>query len=274
MQSSNNPDTSRQDAKKNASVTHFLNQAANPGVLLRLMQPCLPFLWAVSGLFLGAGLIDGIFIAPIDWQQGSMVRLMYVHVPMAWLASALYLVLAVCGVCSLVWRHPLADLAAIEIGPVGASAAGLCLITGALWGKPTWGTWWVWDARLTSVLVLFFLYLGHISLIRAFDNPVRGQKAAAILALAGALDLPVIKFSVEWWNTLHQPASITLTHAPHMPLSMLVPLLLCTLGLTVGVAGMIGTRLCAAILEKRIRTLHFKTQARPSASPPPSPRQG
>ncbi len=127
---------------------------------------------------------------------------------------------------SLVWRHPLADLAAVEIGPVGAGFTALCLATGSLWGKPMWGAWWVWDARLTSVLVLFFLYLGHIVLVRAFDDPVRGYRAGAILALVGVVNLPIIKFSVDWWNTLHQPASITLTGAPTMDLGMLWPLLL------------------------------------------------
>ena len=117
---------------------------------------------------------------------------------------------------SLVWRHPLADLAAVEIGPVGAGFTALCLATGSLWGKPMWGAWWVWDARLTSVLVLFFLYLGHIALVRAFDDPQRGYRAGAILALVGVVNLPIIKFSVDWWNTLHQPASITLTGAPTM----------------------------------------------------------
>ena len=159
-------------------------------------------------------LIWGLFFAPADWQQGDTVRIMYVHVPFAWLASAGYFSLAVCSFVSLVWRHPLADLAAVEIGPVGAAFTAVCLATGSLWGKPTWGAWWVWDARLTSVFVLFLLYLGHIALVRAFDDPTRGYRAGAILALVGVINLPIIKFSVDWWNTLHQPASIGLTGAP------------------------------------------------------------
>lgn len=234
---------------------NLLHRYANPGQFLRLAHALLPWLSSGAILFLVVGVIWGLFIAPADWQQGDTVRIMYVHVPMAWLASSCYLGLAVCAVLSLVWRHPLADLAAIEIGPVGACAAALCLITGSLWGEPMWGTWWVWDARLTSMLVLFFLYLGHIALIRAFDEPARGQRAAAILALAGVIDLPIIKFSVQWWNTLHQPDSITLTGAPTMSMMMLWPLLICTIGFTLGVAAVIFTRLSAAIHESRARQL-------------------
>ena len=173
-----------------------LHRFANPGQFLRIASRVLPWL-AGPGLVLTlAGLVWGLFFAPADWQQGDAVRIMYIHVPAAWLASAGYVALAACSLASLVWRHPLADLAAFEIGPVGAGATALCLATGSLWGKPMWGAWWVWDARLTSVLVLFFLYLGHIALVRAFDDPARGARAGAILALVGAVDLPIIKFSV------------------------------------------------------------------------------
>jgi heme exporter protein C len=160
-----------------------LHRFANPGRFLRLSGAVLPWL-ALAGVALTAvGLVWGLFFAPADWQQGDAVRIMYVHVPAAWLASAGYVGLAICSVLSLVWRHPLADLAAAEIGPVGAGFTALCLLTGSIWGKPMWGAWWVWDARLTSVLVLFFLYLGHIALVRAFDDPQRGYRAGAIPAL-------------------------------------------------------------------------------------------
>jgi heme exporter protein C len=178
-----------------------------------------------------------------------------VHVPAASMASMGYVALAVCSVLSLVWRHPLADLAAVEIGPVGAGITALCLATGSLWGKPMWGAWWVWDARLTSVLVLFFLYIGHVALIRAFDNPERGYRAAAILALVGAVDLPIIKFSVDWWNTLHQPASITLTGSPTMYVGMLWPLFLCMAGFGLGFVAIVLARTRAAVMERRIRGL-------------------
>jgi heme exporter protein C len=232
-----------------------LHRFANPGRFLRLSGRVLPFV-ALPGLALTlAGLVWGLFFAPADWQQGDAVRIMYIHVPAAWLASAGYAALAACSLASLVWRHPLADLAALEIGPVGAGATALCLATGSLWGKPMWGAWWVWDARLTSVLVLFFLYLGHIALTRAFDDPMRGARAGAILALVGAVDLPIIKFSVDWWNTLHQPATITLTGAPTMYIGMLWPLFLSALGMTLGFVAIVLARIRAAVMERRIRGL-------------------
>jgi heme exporter protein C len=232
-----------------------LQRFANPGQFLRLSGRVLPFVVVLGVGFTLAGLVWGLFFAPADWQQGDAVRIMYVHVPAAWLASFGYLSLAVCSVLSLVWRHPLADLAAAEIGPVGAAFTALCLATGSLWGKPMWGAWWVWDARLTSVLVLFFLYLGHIALVRAFDDPQRGYRAGAILALIGVVNLPVIKFSVDWWNTLHQSATITLTGAPAMYAGMLWPLLLSALGFSFGFAAIAIARIRAAVMEHRIRAL-------------------
>nr|AAS13480.1 heme exporter protein C [Gluconacetobacter diazotrophicus] len=242
----------------------FFHRYANPGRFLRLGARLQPWLtWPALALSI-TGIVWGLFFSPADWQQGDSVRIMYVHVPAAWLASSGYMALAVCSLLSLVWRHPLADLAAVEIGPVGAAYRRL-LATGSLWGKPMWGTWWVWDARLTSVLVLFFLYLGHIALIRAFDEPQRGYRAAAILGLAGAVDLPIIKFSVQWWNTLHQPDSITLTGAPTMSTAMLWPLLVCTIGFTLGFAAIVVARLRAAIMESRVRTALAARRGRPAA---------
>lgn len=234
-------------------ATGWLHRYAHPGRFLRLGATVQPWLSAAGLILTLAGLGWGLFLAPADWQQGDAVRIMYVHVPAAWLASAAYLALAACGFASLVWRHPLADLAAVEIGPVGAGVTALCLASGSLWGRPMWGAWWVWDARLTSVLVLFFLFLGHVVLVRSFDDPARGARSAAILALVGVLDLPIIKFSVQWWNTLHQPDSITLTAAPAMSLSMLWPLLVTALGFSFAFAAIVVARLRAAILEQRIR---------------------
>ncbi|HEY2131833.1 MAG TPA: heme ABC transporter permease [Acetobacteraceae bacterium] len=235
--------------------TRSLHRFANPGRFLRVSGRVLPSLAGAALVLTVAGLVWGLFYAPADWQQGDAVRIMYIHVPSAWLGSAGYMAVAVCSVLSLVWRHPLADLAAVEIGPVGAGFTALCLATGSLWGKPMWGAWWVWDARLTSMLVLFFLYLGHIALVRAFDDPQRGYRAGAILALVGVVDLPIIKFSVQWWNTLHQPDSITLTGSPTMYAGMLWPLLVCALGFTFAFAAIVTARLRAAVMERRIRAL-------------------
>ena len=176
-------------------------------------------------LALAVGLYLALVAAPPDYQQGETVRIMFVHVPSAWLAMAGYGLLAVLGGSLLVWRHPLAALMARGAAPVGATFAAVCLITGSLWGRPMWGTYWVWDARLTSMLLLFFLYLGHIALSNAYDHAERGDRAAAILALIGAINLPVIKFSVDWWNTLHQPASVMKLGGPAIHPTILVPLL-------------------------------------------------
>jgi heme exporter protein C len=228
-----------------------LHRFANPGQFLRLSGRILPWLVVSAGVVTVAGLVWGLFFSPADWQQGDAVRIMYVHVPAAWLSSMGYAALALCALLSIVWRHPLADLAAMEIGPVGAVFTAVCLITGSLWGKPMWGAWWVWDARLTSVLVLFFLYLGQIALIRAFDNQERGFRAAAILALVGAVNLPIIKYSVDWWNTLHQPDTIHIFSQTTMP----APLLVCALGFTLLFAAIVLARLRAAVMERRIRSL-------------------
>ena len=251
----NTPSTLAPSARSRPGAGRGLHRFANPGRFLRLSGAMLPWLAAGGVVLTGAGLVWGLFFAPADWQQGDAMRIMYVHVPAAWLASAGYLSMALCSAIALVWRHPLADLAAAEIGPVGAGFTAVCLATGSLWGKPMWGAWWVWDARLTSVLVLFFLYLGHIALVRAFDEPERGYRAGAILALVGVINLPIIKFSVDWWNTLHQPATISLFGAPTIYLSMLWPLFLSAIGYTLLFAALVLTRTRAAVMERRIRAL-------------------
>ena len=201
---------------------HFL---ANPARFRRFSQRVLPGLGFATVLMLAVGVYLAFFVSPEDYQQGKTVRIMFVHVPSAWLSMGGYAMLAALGASLLVWRNPLAALMARAAAPVGASFAAVCLLTGSLWGRPMWGTYWVWDARLTSMLLLFFLYLGHIALSRAYDSPERGDRAAAILALIGVINLPIIKFSVDWWNTLHQPASITRLDAPAIHNSILVPLL-------------------------------------------------
>ncbi|MDB5411752.1 MAG: heme transporter [Rubritepida sp.] len=242
-----------------------LHRFANPGRFLRLTESWLPWLTGAALLVLGAGAAWALWFAPPDWQQGETVRIMYVHVPMAWLAMGGYAGLAVLSVMSLIWRHPLADLAARELSPIGAAVTALCLVTGSLWGRPMWGTWWVWDARLTSVLVLFFLWLGHAALVRAFDDPERGARMGAILALIGVINLPIVKFSVDWWNTLHQPASITRLNSPGMHVDMLYPLLVCTLGFTLAFMAVVLAATRAAVMERRVRALQMAAARRADA---------
>ena len=244
---------------------HILHRFANPGRFLRLGAVVQPYLTWGAVILLLIGLGSGMFLAPADRIQHDAMRIIYIHVPAAWLASSGYFALALCSVLALVWRHPLADLAAAEISPVGAAITAVALATGSIWGKPMWGAWWVWDARLTSVLVLFFLYLGHVALVRAFDDPERGARAGAILALVGVVNLPIIKFSVDWWNTLHQPASITLAGSPGMDSAILWPLLFSALGFSLGFAALVLARVRAAVMERRIRGL-LLAQARDAAA--------
>jgi heme exporter protein C len=244
-----------------SAAGNWLHRFANPGRFLRLVTPLLPSLAVISVALTALGMVWGFGFSPADWQQGDSVKIMYVHVPAAWVSMAGYASLAICSFFSLVWRHPLADLAAEEIGPVGAGFTGVCLVSGALWGKPEWGAYWVWDARLTSVLILFFLYLGHIALIRAFDNRAHGYRAAAILALVGAINLPIIVFSVQWWNTLHQGNSISLTGSKIAP-SMLHPLLVATVGFYLLFLTLVCARMCAAIMEKRTAALLYAAAER------------
>ncbi len=202
-----------------------MHALANPARFQRFSARALPWSAGLTAILLLVGLYMAFFVAPPDYQQKETVRIMFVHVPAAWWSMAGYAFLAALGAALLVWKHPLAALMARAAAPVGAAFAATCLITGSFWGRPMWGTWWVWDARLTSMLVLFFLFLGHIALSRAFDSPERGDKAAAILALVGVINLPIIKFSVDWWNTLHQPASVVKLGGTTIHSSILIPLL-------------------------------------------------
>src|SRR5688572_12117193 len=202
-----------------------LTQLANPTRFLAFSGRILPWLAGAVALLFAIGLYLAFFVAPADYQQGDSVRIMYVHVPAAVLAMACYTLMAVSALGTLVWRHPLADVAAKAAAPLGAAFTFLGLVTGSIWGKPMWGAWWVWDARLTSFLILFVMYLGLIAIWRAFDDPARAGRIAAILILVGAINIPIIKFSVDWWNTLHQPASILRLGGPSIHPSMLWPLL-------------------------------------------------
>ena len=217
---------------------------ANPNRFLKLAAVVQPWLAGATVILFALGLYFALFASPPDYQQGDSVRIMYVHVPAAWMAMMVYSLLAGFAVASLVWRHPLADVMAKAAAPLGAGFTLIALVTGSIWGEPTWGTWWKWDARMTSVLVLFFFYLGHMALTGAFDDAARGARAAAILALVGVINLPIIKFSVEWWSTLHQPASILRLGAPTIHSTMLTPLFLMA-------GAFLGYFLCLLILRTR-----------------------
>lgn len=234
-----------------------MHRFANPTRFLRVANALLPWFATLTVLCLGFGLYLALFSSPADYQQGETVRIMYIHVPSAWMAMFVYGSIAAASFTSLVWKHPLADMIARASAPIGACFTFLTLVSGSLWGQPMWGTWWVWDARLTSVLILFFLYLGYIALVNAFDDPSRGAKPAAILALVGAVNLPIIKFSVDWWNTLHQPASVVRMGGPAIDPSMLWPLLLMAVGFTLFYFTVGILRLRGEIAGARIRNLRL-----------------
>ena len=231
---------------------------ANPTRFMRLADLLIVPMAALAALLLAAGLYLGLLASPADYQQGETVRIMYVHVPAAWLATFGYVALGLCGLFYIVWRHPLADIALRAMAPVGALFAFLTLVTGALWGKPIWGAWWVWDARLTSMLILFFFYIAMIALANAFDTSERGSRPAAILALVGLLNVPIVKFSVDWWNTLHQPASLVRSGGVSIDPVMLTPLLLMLAGTHLFFAVVVILRMKALLAERRIAALRLR----------------
>jgi heme exporter protein C len=235
-----------------------MQRFANPNRFMRLSARVVPWLAASTATLFAAGLYLSLIVSPPDYQQGESVRIMYVHVPSAWMALFCYVGMAVAAAVGLIWRHPLADLTAKATAPIGAAFTFLALVTGALWGKPMWGTWWVWDARLTSMLVLFFLYLGYIALNNAFDDAARGTRSAAVLAIVGVVNVPIIKFSVDWWFTLHQPASVFRVGGPAIDPSMLWPLALMALAFTSYYFLVLALRVRSEIIAQKIRALRLR----------------
>ncbi|MCU0935137.1 MAG: heme ABC transporter permease [Gammaproteobacteria bacterium] len=203
----------------------WFHQLASPPYFYRFAGRLVPWLAVVTALLIAAGLVGGLVLAPPDYQQGDAFRIIFVHVPSAWMSMFVYVVMAVAGGIFLIWNMKLADVIAGASAPIGASFTFLALVTGAVWGKPMWGAWWVWDARLTSELILLFLYLGVIALRSAIEDRRNAGRASAVLALVGVVNIPIIHYSVMWWNTLHQGPTITKLDAPSIHLSMLVPLL-------------------------------------------------
>ncbi len=244
-----------QGAGKYSSVVH---RYANPARTLRIVAALFPWALGLTVLCLSVGLWFALAASPADYQQGDTVRIMYVHVPAAWMALFVYSVMAVSSAAALVWKHPVAEVSARAAAPLGAGFTIVCLATGSLWGQPMWGTWWVWDARLTSVLVLLFLYIGYMTLADAFDDPERGAKAAGILAMVGWVNVPVVKFSVDWWNTLHQPASVSRLDAPAIHPDMLWPLLIMAVGFMALFACLWMLRLRAELIERRNRVIEAR----------------
>ena len=228
---------------------------ANPTVFLSLTRRLLPWTAGLTAILFVAGLYLTFFVAPPDYQQGDSVKIMYLHVPAAWLSLFIYVVMSAAALGTLVWRHPLADAAQKAAAPLGAAFTFVCLATGSLWGKPMWGTWWVWDARLTSVLVLFLIYLALIALWEAIEEPNRAARAAAIMTLVGAVNLPIIKFSVDWGNTLHQPSSVFRIGGPAIAASMLMPLIIMAIAATLLFLTLHMMAIRNEILRRRLRRL-------------------
>jgi heme exporter protein C len=234
---------------------------ANPHKFLSLSNWLLPVLIVAACIACAIGVPWSLLYAPADYQQGETARIMFIHVPSAWIAVGAYISMAIGSISFLVWGHALGDIAAKACAPIGAAFTALCLATGSIWGRPTWGTWWEWDGRLTSVLVLFFLYLGYMALRSAMDDDTKGAKAAAILCLVGTINIPIIRFSVEWWNTLHQKASIIREGGPSLDPSMLQPLLVMGVAFLLIFAALTLAAMRAEIWQRRANVLEARAHS-------------
>ena len=234
---------------------------ANPQRFLGLSNWLLPIIVVLAVIVSAVGVIWSMVYAPADYQQGETARIMFIHVPSAWIAVGAYTGMAIGSVSFLVWGHALGDIAAKVMAPIGAAFTALCLATGSIWGRPTWGTWWEWDGRLTSVLVLFFLYLGYMALRSALDETSKASKAAAILCLVGTINIPIIRFSVEWWNTLHQKASIVRTGGPSLDPSLLHPLLVMGVAYLLIFAALTLAAMRAEIWKRSADAIQARLQA-------------
>jgi heme exporter protein C len=228
---------------------------ANPSRFLEFTERALPWLAGATAILLLVGLQQALFVAPDDYQQGAVVKIMFIHVPNAWLAMFVWGVMSIAALGTLVWRHPLADVAAKAAAPIGAAFTFLALVTGSLWGRPMWGTYWEWDARLTSVLVLFLMYLGVIALWRTIEEPTRAARVVAVLTLVGAINIPIIKFSVDWWNTLHQPASVLRLGGSTIHPTILVPLIVMLIAFTLLFLTLHLAAMRNEVMRRRLRAM-------------------
>ncbi|MEZ5773605.1 MAG: heme ABC transporter permease CcmC [Hyphomicrobiaceae bacterium] len=234
---------------------------ANPTRFMEYSGPLLRWLSVGAAVLFAVGLYMVFVTSPEDYQQGQTVKIMYIHVPAAWLAMMGYSMIAISSIGSLVWRHPLADVSAKAAAPIGAAFTALALITGSLWGKPMWGTYWQWDARMTSVLVLLFLYLGLIAIWNAIEEQSRAGRAAAILGLVGFVNVPIIKFSVDWWNTLHQGSSVMRLDGPTIHPDLLWPLLVMAVAFTLLFLALHLAAMRNEILRRRVESLRMNEVA-------------
>ncbi|WP_407315892.1 heme ABC transporter permease [Pseudomonas sp. nanlin1] len=232
----------------------WLHRLGSPQTFYALSGRLLPWLAGAAAVALGVGLVWGLAFAPPDYQQGNSFRIIYIHVPAAMLAQSCYVMLALAGAVGLVWKIKVADIALQCAAPIGAWMTALALVTGAIWGKPTWGSWWVWDARLTSMLILLFLYFGLIALGQAISNRDSAAKACAVLAIVGVINIPIIKYSVQWWNTLHQGATFSLTEKPAMPAEMWLPLLFTVFGFYCFFGAVLLLRMRLELLKREARS--------------------
>ncbi len=240
----------------------FLHKLASPKYFYDLSGRMIPWLGWACGLLLIAGLYLGLFVAPPDYQQGDSYRIMFIHVPSAWMSLFIYVVMAASSAIALVWKMKLAEVMATASAPIGASFTFLALATGSLWGKPMWGAWWVWDARLTSELILLFLYLGFIALQSAIEDRRSAARAAGVLALVGVVNIPIIHYSVQWWSTLHQGPTVTKLGAPSIATSMLIPLLLMALAFQFFYFAVVLMRGRCEVLERERNSAWVQALAR------------
>jgi heme exporter protein C len=241
-----------------------MQKFANPNRFLKIANGLLPWTWAITAALFAVGLYGGLVLAPADYQQGETARIMFVHVPAAWISMMAYSVMAIASGVALIFRHPLADVAAKAAAPLGAVFCALALVTGSIWGKPMWGAWWVWDARLTSMFVLMLLYVGYIAIWQAIEEPQRAAAVARIVALVGWINIPIIKFSVDWWNTLHQPASVLRMSGSTIDWSMRWPLLVMGLAYTLLFLSLHLTSMRSEIAERKLRTVRMVQAAEPA----------
>ena len=238
-------------------MRQLFNQLISFPYFFKIAQISFPYLFLLSILVILLGVLWGVFFSPVDVTQGEVYRIIYLHVPAASVAQSIYYTMVIASITYLIWRIKMASVFMISMAPLGAIFTFLALFTGAVWGQPTWGTWWVWDARLTSELVLFFIYLGHIFISNAYDDRRKGDRNAAILTLIGIVNLPIIKWSVDWWNTLHQPASISKFSSPSIDDSMLIPLFLMFFSFLLFFTSLLILRIKSEIVVRKIEIIEL-----------------